>query len=476
MPDNLRITTAVNPGMDVSHANPAAGSSPAAVPVDPAKVPPSPQDQSAGGQTADLLSGRESVFGRFIQQFQKTPPLSGTLQKIAYEAVKNRELIEARQPEDSPLRRFSARIPADRGAMLESMVFQQRDATLFTGPLFQLLEQISRQSGDAQYDQLLAGFLKAFDAYSSAPDMTRAIAESLQSLQAAMPKAYAEKLSALSARLDTADPAGSIEKNLVLLKDEVLPLLGEYMAKTTDYGQPRETVSMLLQQISILNLGEKQNVSARFTQLFQYGKYGMNLPDGTIGLMQSLFAGEVTGRREKQQSELFDALLSLISQGSRQDIGGFDKAIYRDILHSFLLDNSVYMPFQHIILPASIGGQSFFAEMWVEKQNQDAKRRTRGTGPEAQPAASVYLTFEIQSLGYFEARIGLNGKKADLSLAVPAALDAARGEISGVLGAILQQNGLIPGELRLSVCGEPQIPGEILNKIYERKRSVDVTI
>ncbi len=88
----------------------------------------------------------------------------------------------------------------------------------------------------------------------------------------------------------------------------------------------------------------------------------------------------------------------------------------------------------------------------------------------------LYLTFDIQDLGYFEASVSLTGKRADLHLACPPALARRRGEIRADLAGILQRDGLAPGSVRLTSCREPEVPKIIRKKIDERKRAIDVSV
>lgn len=63
-----------------------------------------------------------------------------------------------------------------------------------------------------------------------------------------------------------------------------------------------------------------------------------------------------------------------------------------------------------------------------------------------------------------------------MNLSCPAVLDRLHGEIRSGITEILEKNGLTPGSVRLSSGGAPQIPSLILEKINERKDSVDVTV
>lgn len=71
--------------------------------------------------------------------------------------------------------------------------------------------------------------------------------------------------------------------------------------------------------------------------------------------------------------------------------------------------------------------------------------------------------------------VRLTGREVNMKLACPPALKNFHGEIRSGVSEILKKNGF-EGEVRLSACAEPTVPKIILQKIQERKHSVDVTI
>ena len=130
------------------------------------------------------------------------------------------------------------------------------------------------------------------------------------------------------------------------------------------------------------------------------------------------------------------------------------------------------MPFTHLYLPAVWQGRFLFAQIWIEKNGDGG---TKPSGGRTAPTR-LYLTFDIQDLGYFEARVELTGKTADLRLSCPRALLGKKGEILASIGRILTRNGLTAGRLRLSEGGGPRVPGIVLDRIMERRKSVDVIV
>ncbi|QNK42350.1 hypothetical protein [Caproicibacter fermentans] len=287
MPENLRITAPVPNSDGILKPNPSAQSS-QIEPMDPARVNrPNTQDQNTDSASLNLLLSRDSVFGKFIQQLRQTPALSETLGKLLLNTVRRLETSPDFLPENSALRELASSLAAEQGGLINDLMFQQKNSTLFSGPLFQLLSRISQQAEDPRLDLRIAGFLKAFDGFSSAKETTEAILSNLNAIGRRIPTNYAKQLALLSEKLNTSDPEGAVNENLNLLKKEILPFLSDYVSKSSDYGKMREILSLLLQNLSILNVSSRENLQSQFQQLAAY--CGRHTAEPTLRLMRSSF-------------------------------------------------------------------------------------------------------------------------------------------------------------------------------------------
>lgn len=480
MPDNLRITTPVGNTEGINKPNPA-GELQHLNPINPNRVPKT-NNEETGGQAEDLLLNRNSVYSQFIEQLLQTPNLTQTLQKLLSGMVAQQGLASLQMQADSPLRQLLSSLATEKDGVLENLAFQQNDSTQFTGPLFKLLGQLSQQYSDSQLDLRIADFLKAFSGYFTAEETTQAILGNLDDIKYSIPLPFAKKLLPFIDKLSTGNEPGSsghnadrVNSNLSVIKKEIIPMLGEYVSKTNDYGKSRNTISMLMQNTAILNESTKENLAEKFNQLIRYCKYNLKLPDVTVGLLQQMFAKEVYSHQQGKQNGFMNALTSLLSHAAdKSSPNGVDKAVLQDICKSLVLDNSVHMPFQHIFLPAEINGRFLFTQLWIEKNDPDDEHKTAAVS--SQNAKSVYLTFDIQDLGYFEASVRILGKQVTMKLACPPTLNRLHGEIRTGITHILENNGLSAENIKLSACTSPQVPQIIMDKIQERKHAVNVSV
>ncbi|MEG0090921.1 MAG: hypothetical protein RSA20_03805, partial [Oscillospiraceae bacterium] len=152
-----------------------------------------------------------------------------------------------------------------------------------------------------------------------------------------------------------------------------------------------------------------------------------------------------------------------------------NKEFFQDILKSVLLNKSVYMPLQHVIIPANINGTMFFSEMWVDP---DANDNAKEGGTE--PAAKLLIKFDIQSVGFFEMVILCQKEnqkdRIDMLFFCPQSFAAKSAEIKKALTAIMQKNGLNCGSITVEKSQKPLGVSDVFPKIYERKDTINVKV
>lgn len=471
MPDNLRISAPATTNEGINRPNPA--QSPLVNPAEPSKVT-RPNGNGKGKDLDSFLLEENSVFGKFIARLKETPTLDRTLGKIVSKALAENMVPEEQAPEQATaLRNFAAKVAVNQEDMLESLLFQQENATAFSGGLFQILKGISNKNKDPQLDLRLADFLKAFDGYFSSEDTTKAIAHDLEKIQSEIPTNYAKELKQLAGKIALAPSRENTGKNINILEKEIIPYLGKYVDKTNDYGMARQDISMLMHDVSGLEFGTGKCLADKYKNLITYCKYNLKLPDVTLKLIDSFFADAVKKNLKEPDDKFFGSLIRLISQGVRDGAGGIDKSVFRDMCTSLLLDNSVYMPFTHIYLPVNFEGKSMFAQIWVKKDKSEAKTQAV---MQQEKRTTMFLKFDIENLGYFEAEIKLFGKRAELNMNCPQKLKGYGGKIAPEISGILGKNGFEPGGVKLDFGQKPSVDQKIAEMINERKRLIDVSV
>lgn len=472
MADNLRITTPIPGGENVNRMNPAKPADRAV--VNPALVPPANADRQSGQQGSaefSFLLNRNSVFNRFIQQLGRTPDLSQSLGKLVFE-VMGRAGAEQTAGISDPLRQLTQVINMGREEIVQNLLFQENNRTQFSGALFQMMRQILEQNPGEQLEQKTAQFLKAFNAYTGAADTTRSVIRRLIQISEQIPQPYSGQLQQMTQELTEELPIENLNRNLSVLKEKILPFIRRYISATNDFSRVRDNITLLVHDLSRLNISSREELAEKYTALLDYCKYDLNFPPHKLNEMTSVFLNHMGRLETPKENKLLDSVLQLLTENANGP-SQRGQELFQSTLSSLLMDNSVYMPFHHLFLPLAFEGKYLFGEIWIEKEEEADEKRT---AEEQERSRRIILTFDIKSKGYFEAFLTLTGKKISARLNCPAEFAPDAKVISAAVAGIFARNGLEPETVELSAGAPPSAAKTILKKIHEGRRIVDVTV
>lgn len=471
MADNLRITTPVPGGDNVNRLNPARPSERAV--VNPALVPPANADRQSGQNNTEFsfLLNRNSVFSRFIQQLSKTPELSQSLGKLVYEVI-GRAGAEQGAPVSETLRQLTQVINMGREDIVKNLLFQENNRTQFSGPLFQMMRQMLDQYPSKTLEQKMAQFVKVFNAYTSLGETTRSVTNRLIQISEQIPQPYSGQLVQLANEITDEQPIENLNQNLSNLKEKIIPFIRRYITATNDFGRVRDNITLLVHDLSRLNIGSREELAEKFTALLDYCKYDLDFSPQKLNELTSVFLDHMGRLETPNQNKLLDSILNLLTENAKGP-SQRGQELFQNTLSSLLMDNSVYMPFHHLFLPLAFEGKYLFGEIWIEKEAESENSRY---AEEQERSRLIILTFDIKSKGYFEAFLTLTGKTINVRLNCPTEFAPNTKEISTAVSAIFAQNGLVPESVELSTGTPPLASKTILKKIHEGRRIVDVSI
>jgi hypothetical protein len=474
MPDHMSITTPVT-GNEGMNKIPSAKQSPDILPIDPTKVTqPNTDKQSDQNTSFNFLLNRNSVFNKFLQQLGETPPVSQTLQKIMFDAFNRADRLSSDSPSALLMKQLSSAMEMDQTEILKNLMFQSNNRTKFSGPIFDVFRNLLKEHPESSLGRYLSSFLKSYDAYFSTPDTTSSIAAQLNALVRQMPSSYGNALQELADQVMTEKPFQNVDANLTLLKQKVLPLLSQYVSATNDFGLPRDGITLLVHHIARLNVSSRQELVEEFSSLLDYCRYELNLSTDKMNNIQSLFLKSITEASQEPSNSFYDSLIAALKENLGQSTSNVSQSMYKDVVSSLLLDNSVYMPFNHLFLPINYNGKFMFSEIWIEKDDEGSPSSPRKQNEKTPKPLKLFLTFDIKSLGYFETALSLSEKNVDVKLSCPPGLEKNKQEIADKLNQIFSQNGLTAKSIELSA--PIKVDRQIMKKIFERKNIIDVTV
>ena len=276
----------------------------------------------------------------------------------------------------------------------------------------------------------------------------------------------------LTARLENGLQAGSRTENLKLLQGEIIPYLGSYVERTHDIGKLRTLIGLLMLDVARYENGGEEGVLAAFRQLSGYGEMlaGLNELDDAA-LLRLLRENSFT--RAVQEDQLPSAWPTRRRRHSKGSMGLMSGEGFQELVRAFLLNESVFMPLNHMIIPLEWNGRAMYSELWVDP---DAEDREKGSRQPGQEKIQFLFKLDIQSLGYLEMTLAARQEEIELDIYGPDAVMECGGVVAEDLREILASHGLSGKNVRVMKRERPLALTEVFPDLFEGKRSVNVKV
>ncbi len=376
----------------------------------------------------------DSVFDKFIKSLKISPVLSESAKKL----LLNRQFINQNIKNDPVLgtlfESFLQSIVMDDAEILKFLKYQQGTYTKFYGEFFNnLRELLSSYPNNKDFQTLLRNFLRSYDCFVSVEETNKSINAALKNIERNIPEMLKKPFNEMTGRL-ISDNSKGIDLNLNILKNEILPFMGRYISKMNDFGPVRDYVSVLVHNIVRLEAASKDNFADSLENLFEFIRYNFDVDEKYMeSLKMSLINTYELSSTVKSNSA--DSFLKLLESGINNSSNPVNKGIMEDMAESLLFSQNVHIPLTHIFLPLNYNGMFMFSELWIGKNYEESKDKKRKQ--EFVQTHKVFITFDIQNVGYFETTLVLKENRLLLDIYVPSSLSAYTGKIKDDLSKIL---------------------------------------
>jgi len=446
--------------------------------IDPTKVTkPTKQDTSGNSSQNGLNYNSDSVFEKFLQALQSSPVLSESGKKL----LLNKQFINHNIKNDPVLstlfESFIKNIEMNDKEILNFLKFQQNSYTKFHGDFFDSLRDLLKNnSNNSDFKGLLRNFLKSYDCFFSVDETYTSIQSSLKNIYNSLPNVLKEPFNDLVDKMVLSNNTTSADLNLDLLKTEILPFVGRYIAKMNDFGPVRDYVSVLVHNIVRLESASKDNFATDLDVLFDYLKFNLNVSDEKLqNIKFSLISNYESTKNIKNNS--IDSFIKLIESGIKDSDNVVNKGVMEDIAESFLFSQNVHIPLTHIFLPLSYHGMFMFSELWISKNNESHEdKKDKKNKNETKEIYKVFVTFDIQNIGYFEAILLLRDSKISLDIYVPNSFKNQAKLIKGDIIKILNEKNISVLDIYINECVKRKRFNEVFHNLSERKNGVNVVV
>lgn len=466
--DNRNLQNPMDPrhGADLNVRNP----------VDPNRVVRADnRDGQQTGNTAqnDVFSviNYESNYGAFVKSLGENGDLSSALEKLLFTDMAG--LLEAGGTEiggliDQFLMTMRMDSSDDLFAFLQG---QQELQARFTGDFFNQLRFMLTQNTSNSFKEAAIAFLKGYNNYASGAHLLEQMRALTDDIEQLMLRSFREEFRQLADAMNWGAANGDTLQNASLLTGRMIPFLSDYISKTHDYGAIRDATMLLIFGAARYQDGEMGMLMRMFERMMDNHDFErMFRGDARESFMKLLEEGNASQAAQKSvMTDFADSLSKLLLRGANGQAGLENVQQFYTIMNGMLLNESVYMPLLHFILPFQFEGNNVVSEMWVDP---DAKKDDEDGGRKIK----LFLKFDIQSLGKFELVMTLQDRESKMQLFVPSSLSGKNKKIQTDVSDIFKKNGLKLGQLSVYDHIRDRRIDEIFPEIREKERTINVRI
>lgn len=431
--------------------------------VDPSKVVK--PDGQRSNPDKNLGANYESNFQNFIAALKNNPELSENLKQIYFQmsSLVTSGIGEDFAAEIADFLEMTRMSPEDMVKLLQE---QARLNNKFSSDLFHTLRELLGNTKSVELKTSILNFLKTYNDVSGSRNTLNNIVSILKSMTKYMPQSYRQALLEGAANLQQREGFGSAEENIAVLKREIIPFLSSYTQRTHDMGRVRDFITLLTLNTARYENGTMEKFFADFQKMASFQEFKKAFGED----LQNTFDAFQRELAEAKGSSFADKMLANMQRALNGE-GGYEmKTVFQNIMQSFLLNESVYMPLQHFILPAELFGHQMFSELWVDPDSEQ-----KG-GDEEEQARKLLIKFDIKDVGFFDLILLHQGSKLEMQLRYPEKLQMMEKEIKKGITELVEKNGMTCQKLFLSKSTVPISISEVFPQIYERKNAINVKV
>ena len=427
-------------------------------------------EQQDSGQAGAGQIRYDSNFQTFLQQLRRSP---GVTQSLSSLLVREGTVVASGMSEGiaEEISQAMALLKMDQGELLQFLSAQMKAGTRFGGALFALLRNAYARAGSDGVRGDILEFLKSYSDYSSTAHIEGNLVRNLAGMADAMPASWGDKLRELLAQLENGIATGDRRGNIALLQQEVFPFMSAYVSQTHDMGTPRELLSLLALDLARYENGSEDKLTEAFRQLAGYGTLkGMLGGIDDRALLKLLQGSQVS--KDSPAAQFADHLAAAAARALRGEGSAEVQQTFRNLVSAMLINESVYMPLNHLLIPVELDGRKLFSELWVDA---DAEEKKGGKG-QGEKCMRFLFKLDVQDVGLFDVILTSREKEVDVAVACPPGVAPFSRQIEQAVSQILARNDLTPAGVSVRKMERPVTLTEVFPKIFEGKNSVNVKV
>ncbi|MDE6955373.1 MAG: hypothetical protein K2P18_06370, partial [Oscillospiraceae bacterium] len=369
-------------------------------------------EQQDAGQAGEKIR-YDSNYQTFIQQLRQGQDGVKVLAKLL---AREGTVVTSGMSEGiaEEMSQIMGLLKMDQGQLLQFLSAQMKAGTRFGGALFALLRNAYARADSAGVRGDILNFLKSYSDFSSTAHIEGNLLRNLAGMADAMPASWGDKLRQLLAQLENGVAAGDRQGNLNLIQQEVFPFMSSYVSTTHDLGTPRELLSLLALDVTRYENGSEEKLTEAFHQLAGYGTLKSVLgaidDKALLKLLQGSQFNEGTSA-----ARFADHLAAAAARALRGEGSAEVQQTFRNLVSAMLVNESVYMPLNHFLIPLEQDGRKLFSELWVDADAEDKKNGRGGDGK----CMRFLFKLDVEKVGLFDVILTSRDKEVEVSVACP---------------------------------------------------------
>ncbi len=445
-------------------------------PVDPTRVVRADgRDGQQAGDTGqnDVLGAinYESNYSAFIKGLGENQDLAGALERLLFtdasifQASGNTEITALVDQFLMSLRMDS---PED---LLQFLQGQQELQARFSGDFFNKLRSALTPNASDSFKDAALAFLKGYNNYASGSHLLQQMHSLTEDIEQLMLRSFREEFRGLAELMNWGAANGDTAGNTGILNGRMIPFLSEYISRTHDFGAVRDATMLLIFNAVRYQNGDEGRLLQMFDRLMDDRDFAKLFQgDEQSSLARLLQAGaDASSAQRPVMAEFADNLANLLLRGANGQAGLENVQQFYTIMNGMLMNESVYMPLLHFMIPFQYEDNNVVSEMWVDP---DARRGSEEEGRKIK----LFLKFDIQSLGKFELLMTLQDRESKMQLFVPPHLTKQDKKIQADVSEILKKNGIRLGQFSVYGRVRDRKVTEVFPEIREKETTINVRI
>lgn len=435
-------------------------------PVDPTRVVRGDGRDGEGNSAHDALLNvvdYESNYGAFIKGLGENGDLAAAMERLLFTGltgVQDPGQAEVAELVEKFLMSMRMDSPED---LLDYLQGQGGLQAKFSGDFFNRFRALLMESSSQGLQDAALAFLKSYNNYSSGTHLLQQMHTLADDIEQLLLRPYREEYRQLMDAMDWQAANGDTAQNTAVLNKSLIPFLSEYISRTHDYGAIREAVMHLVFHAARYQDGDEERLRKLFEGMQNDRDFARLFKEGGRESLEGLLH---SGARP--MSGFADGLSQLLLKGANGQGGLENVQQFYNIMNGMLLNESVYMPLLHFVLPFQYEDNNVMSEMWVDPdadKDEEGGRRIK-----------LFLKFDIQSVGKFELVMTMQDRQARVQLFVPPHLAKQEKKIQSDVADILKDNNIRFSQLMVRRRLRDRRVDEIFPEIREKERTINVRI